>query len=295
MPDKCIQLKLDVPIETTRRCTQCGVDKPLEAFPINKRVKCDGRASKCKACVAEYHKARYYADVETSRAISRERARRLYRQDRVGGAAKARAWRERNADHYRVYRAQYDEAHKDHIRARNHQWYRANHEHALAVRKTYRDTHRAQCQLRSKEWRTRNKDRTAETARAWLARNKHRQRETARAYYHKRHDRIIARKRAYREANRDQFRAWSRESQRRRRVNRTPESVAYIALLQRDPCSYCGQRKPIAIDHIVPVSRGGGSEPDNLTAACAQCNGLKSNRPLLEFLLILGRADRKAA
>lgn len=36
-------------------------------------------------------------------------------------------------------------------------------------------------------------------------------------------------------------------------------------------CFYCGKRAT-TIDHIVPVSRGGDSEIDNLVASCFECN-----------------------
>lgn len=39
------------------------------------------------------------------------------------------------------------------------------------------------------------------------------------------------------------------------------------------------------IDHIVPVSKNGSSDWDNLTAACRDCNAEKRDKPLLGFLL----------
>lgn len=34
----------------------------------------------------------------------------------------------------------------------------------------------------------------------------------------------------------------------------------------------------LEVDHIIPVTKGGTSEPDNLQALCNECNGGKSNR-----------------
>jgi 5-methylcytosine-specific restriction endonuclease McrA len=62
---------------------------------------------------------------------------------------------------------------------------------------------------------------------------------------------------------------------------------SYPAILLGDPCSYCGA--PCEhIDHIVPLSRGGSGEWDNLTASCAACNMSKGAQSLLTFML--GRA-----
>lgn len=52
-------------------------------------------------------------------------------------------------------------------------------------------------------------------------------------------------------------------------------------------CQYCGKRPPEAlleVDHIVPVSKGGGNEEGNLITSCAECNRGKSARPLGEVV-----------
>lgn len=46
-------------------------------------------------------------------------------------------------------------------------------------------------------------------------------------------------------------------------------------------CGYCGKRFPMAqlnLDHVIPVSRGGKSEWNNVTASCIKCNAKKDNR-----------------
>lgn len=48
-------------------------------------------------------------------------------------------------------------------------------------------------------------------------------------------------------------------------------------------CQYCGRRPPdvlLVLDHILPVSRGGGNDEMNLTTSCADCNAGKSNKIL---------------
>jgi hypothetical protein len=48
------------------------------------------------------------------------------------------------------------------------------------------------------------------------------------------------------------------------------------SILQRDGfiCTYCG-RHAQSVDHIIPLSKGGTNDPDNLTAACNTCNSSK--------------------
>lgn len=46
-------------------------------------------------------------------------------------------------------------------------------------------------------------------------------------------------------------------------------------VLRRDgfTCRYChAQDKPLEVDHVVPVSLGGSDKPENLVAACHDCN-----------------------
>jgi hypothetical protein len=47
-------------------------------------------------------------------------------------------------------------------------------------------------------------------------------------------------------------------------------------------CRYCGRAAPevaLTIDHVVPEVLGGKTEPDNLVAACADCNSGKTSLP----------------
>lgn len=56
-----------------------------------------------------------------------------------------------------------------------------------------------------------------------------------------------------------------------------------FSILERDDftCQYCGLRPPytvLQVDHIIAVTHGGDSSPDNLITACADCNSGKSDR-----------------
>lgn len=44
--------------------------------------------------------------------------------------------------------------------------------------------------------------------------------------------------------------------------------------LLAQPCAYCGA-KATQIDHVIPVSRGGTHDPDNVVPACKHCNAQK--------------------
>jgi 5-methylcytosine-specific restriction endonuclease McrA len=60
-------------------------------------------------------------------------------------------------------------------------------------------------------------------------------------------------------------------------------------VLARDnhACQYCGSRKRLTLDHVIPRSKGGQHTWDNVVTACAPCNGRKSDRLLKDTNLHL--------
>lgn len=53
-------------------------------------------------------------------------------------------------------------------------------------------------------------------------------------------------------------------------------------VLRRDDhtCQYCGAKAPtvkLTVDHVTPVALGGSDKPNNLVAACADCNSGKTS------------------
>lgn len=60
-----------------------------------------------------------------------------------------------------------------------------------------------------------------------------------------------------------------------KRIQLTPSER--FCILKRDNfrCQYCGRPAPevsLEVDHIVPVSKGGDNNPENLITACSDCN-----------------------
>ena len=54
-------------------------------------------------------------------------------------------------------------------------------------------------------------------------------------------------------------------------------------IFERDgfQCRYCGKQPPevcLEVDHVIPSSKGGTDDPENLTTACFDCNSGKSNK-----------------
>ena len=52
------------------------------------------------------------------------------------------------------------------------------------------------------------------------------------------------------------------------------------AVFARDgwECQYCGARTSLTVDHVIPRSKGGASDWENIVASCAPCNRRKGDR-----------------
>jgi 5-methylcytosine-specific restriction endonuclease McrA len=49
-------------------------------------------------------------------------------------------------------------------------------------------------------------------------------------------------------------------------------------------CSYCGQKKPLTMDHVIPLVSGGKHDISNIVPACKSCNSSKKQYLLTMFL-----------
>jgi len=56
--------------------------------------------------------------------------------------------------------------------------------------------------------------------------------------------------------------------------------VTRKAVIKRDEdtCQYCGDKKYLTIDHVIPTSRGGRNVWDNVVTACKSCNNFKADK-----------------
>ncbi|HEV2493889.1 MAG TPA: HNH endonuclease [Terriglobia bacterium] len=68
-----------------------------------------------------------------------------------------------------------------------------------------------------------------------------------------------------------------------------------IVMRDRSTCQFCGRVLPaseLTLDHVIPRSRGGHTDWDNLVACCHRCNNLKGDRLPEEVGLKLLRPPR---
>lgn len=204
----------------------------------------------------------------------------------------------------RQHRANYRNAHPERVlerRAANREkmrvyraaWYRANSEKVRAQSAAY--------QKANPEKRHARRAANREQLRAFEA-----------ARYRARRDSVLLRKAAEYAANPEKHRAdslaWAkanpvacvvRVARRRAAIQNAPGRGVTIAQWRKclteslGICAYCNERKPLTMDHVEPVARGGAHDVGNIVAACGSCNPSKGNRQLVVWLAL--RAALRAA
>jgi 5-methylcytosine-specific restriction endonuclease McrA len=55
-------------------------------------------------------------------------------------------------------------------------------------------------------------------------------------------------------------------------------------------CAYCRQEKPLELEHLFPVSKGGTNSLDNILYACRSCNASKGDKHPAAFTLLAAAA-----
>lgn len=160
---------------------------------------------------------------------------------------------------------------RDCRRAYKREWMRAkrhaNPEWAREVDRKWREENPEAARAKDRRFKTKNRD---------LIRKRNRERRRANP------DRARASYAKWRAKNRDQelLRLANRRALQR---NASDETKAFIRELLSMPCSYCGTTEGITIDHVIPLSRGGKHETNNLAPACLPCNCSKNDRLLSEW------------
>jgi len=148
----------------------------------------------------------------------------------------------------------------------------------------------------AQRWREANRERDRENQRRWRRENLEaalaRERRLADKHRAARREADRRRRRENPDRIRDNYRRW-RESHyeqeivrlatRRALTTNDADLKALVANLLKQPCVYCGTTERITIDHVIPLTRGGKHEPENLAPACLSCNSSKNDRLLSEW------------
>jgi len=242
--------------ELTKRCSRCSQYKPLSEFK-NDCSRKGGKYPQCRGCEREY------------REQNSEKIR-----------AHKKAYREANAEAIKAHKHQYQVENADRIRERKHEkylencdairekaraYYLRNPEKAKLARQAYYEAHREEALAYLREYRKQNKPHLAYLDRRYRATHKEEKREYERQYYAK---------------NRHVEKAKKHRRRAREKAGGRFSSREFRELCERNNhlCLCCGERKPMTLDHIVPLSKGGKNTIDNIQPLCLGCNIKKATQ-----------------
>ena len=62
-----------------------------------------------------------------------------------------------------------------------------------------------------------------------------------------------------------------------------------VFLRDKFSCQYCGSKKELTFDHLLPRSKGGKTDWDNVVTACSNCNVKKGGRLLQKSGMVLNQ------
>lgn len=143
-----------------------------------------------------------------------------------------------------------------------------------------------------KAWSQANPERRASLKRASYERCREKRNAYGRAWYDAQPpEKHRTRWLAWVAANPDRFKATQHRHLARKR-NAMGELTADVVRDVRETsdgmCAYCLRTdRPLALEHVIPLCRGGANEPDNLVMACRPCNSRKGGRGPLAMVRYL--------
>lgn len=187
--------------------------------------------------------------------------------------ARARSWRLDNLDKARSSEKARRLANADKVRVYFKAWVDANPDKVRAFQKAWRDANPGKERARSKAWRDANRDKAHTTSKAWRDANR---------------DKVRAKNKAYHLANPEKRRAIKARRRALKRNSYGSHTAADIKRLHVEQCGLCAYCKialpsNFHVDHVVPLSRGGGNGLGNICLACPRCNFRKGAKLISEM------------
>lgn len=221
----------------------------------------------CSKCGLEKPLSRFYKDNRREggyRSFCIECCKKYYEENKTRISASRKQYRIKNADKIREYNRKYVEEHKDWKIDYDKRYYAENAEHIKHRVREYSQNNLETVRARHRKWRKLNPDKVI-------------------TYRRKYHRSIKGRLNSIRGKHRRRCREITTES------TLTDMQWNKILDLQRGKCSMCKKQfsksNPATVDHIIPVSKGGGLTFENVQALCKSCNCKKNDKLDMNLLL----------
>ncbi len=227
-----------------RFCRQCNQKKHVNEWPQNVSTK-SGFGSCCKSCHASKSRQRNARLAETSKPVL------TTHEKRCSSCKKVKSYTAFSRN--RTLPDGYCNACKACCSVAQRNWRTNNPDHVRSLNKKYWKRKR---QIRN-EFRRQNRDKGRAQFNAWKSRNRAR------------------------------YRALMSVAQAKRKTLLrdnggfiTPDQWLAVCAKYGHNCLRCGEHKPLTMDHVIPVSKGGSSNPDNIQPLCFSCNASKGAKTI---------------
>lgn len=178
---------------------------------------------------------------------------------------------------------------------------------AKAYNKAYRKAHRNQITKNKRARYAANREVLLDKQQTYIKSHTEQRKATTHRYYLNHKEACAARTKAYRQAHPAEVRkwaiAWSKAHpqvaviKRQRRQARKRSLPATLSIAEWETilaafkyrCAYCGKKRShLTQDHVIPLSKGGGTIKENIVPACTSCNSRKGpNLPSQPVKLVL--------
>ena len=182
--------------------------------------------------------------------------------------AKSRKWREANREKTRAYAKNYYQENKDKVKAYKNEYHKINKDKEKEYRKKFRQENKERLNLAHKAYRKSNAE--------YRAKRNRRATEYAKLWSKTPVGKLLRKL------------ASARGKQKRRERNRqvindlTKQDVIMLLDVQNNQCAKCytefSEVNPFTLDHILPLSKGGGLTRKNTQLLCHSCNSSKGTK-----------------
>lgn len=160
--------------------------------------------------------------------------------------------------------------------------------------KTCKDGLRNQCKECKKKYSDKynkqyykdNAEVAKEKAKTYRENNKEKVKEGKKRYRLTHLEQERENKRLYCKNNKDKINIFKQKRKARKRElesNLTTEQWLNIKLEFNNKCAYCGEEKPLAQDHFIPLSKGGEYTINNIIPSCQSCNSSKHDKDFFKW------------